>query len=263
MSQNDNEKTGLDKQILRVDSRSKKLQSSKIDISDLKKLAREIIELNNVVSKNSIEKLDRNAFKSGEDYDKYKQSIEENYKISIFISGSRGEALLGQDETIFDKENIPDIITFVNINNSTSFENAFGRKPDNFLSIDFDFGKPKIFDYTVNPSRETINESKIEIYGANRTWAQGAFERILNILHDRQTKRAWFHKNNIYDFIIWFFIVPLIFVNFALFESSMGIRIQDTSIIIKVSFYVYAFFIQLFLFRLLFNYARWLWPYLE
>jgi len=114
-----------------------------------------------------------------------------------------------------------------------------------------------------SPSEATPNTSSIYIVGENETWTSGAYKNVIDSLQERSNKREWLHKTNIYDLFIWFIIIPLSFFSIYKIEHFSFFDNQGVSSVFIVALYLYFFIIVLNLFRMLFNYARWVFPKME
>jgi hypothetical protein len=129
--------------------------------------------------------------------------------------------------------------------------------------IEFDFDNTDIFDLTKNASSKTENMSAIIISGNNNSWVEGTYENLINLLKNSKHSRSWIHQRNIYDLFLWLVVMPLNFWNLITIENNFKIILNSFSSILRVGIYIYAFIIFTLLYRFLFNYFRWVFPYME
>lgn len=189
-----------------------------------------------------------------------KKDITENYKVHVEIL-SKHEFLSAESSSIFNE--LPDDVIHVKYDNVFLVKTRFNRDPGLVFKIALDFTEPPLFDFNVSPSLPTKNNSSVQVYGDDATWVEGTFGMITKQLISRKTKRAWFHKASIYDYIVWFFILPFTFWNLYKLELRVQTYLHQISPAFTVFFYLFVFVLILTLFRILFNYFKWLFPYME
>ena len=197
-----------------------------------------------------------------EEFEKVKKDTYEFYKVSIIIFGSKGEQILSHNENIFEIKNIPDEITQIIFDNSLTYRNKFQQNPQNNFRIIYDFLKPSIFDFGSKPSIN-INNSQIEIFGQNEMWVNGVYEIINSSFSERKTNRSWLYAKNIYEIFMLTFIFPLSFLYLQRLSDFFNIPYLNLPPVIEVGLYIYIFILFLWIIRIIFNYSRWLFPYIE
>ena len=241
----------------------KPIPPSTVDLLFFKKLYVTLKESTDDSANQDIAKLKQTPGQSQEDFEKAKEFAKGFYKVTIHIYGSRGEYIFTEDPNIFDNSGLPDKIDRVIFENSTRFKTSLQREPVNQFRITFDFASPPIFNFNISPSLATPTNSSIDIIGENETWVSGTYRKVSNLLEDRRTKHGWLHKNNIWDLFLWIIIMPIIFRLLYLLQKNLPAFISTVSGVLKAAIYVYVFILLLNLFRIVFSYARWVFPYLE
>jgi hypothetical protein len=249
--------------------RFSKIPSCTLDIIYLRKLFEIFSNINKEAAQIELSNVEKwyehsSVKPSKEEIEKIKKDVLESYRIHIQIFGAKGEFLSADSPSILKEEALPDFVTNIKFDNSFFYKTKFnGRNPQSLLSVELDLNKPPLVDFTTNPSLSTTNNSFIQVLGENETWVEGAHEKVLSSLRERKTKRAWLHRNNAYDLFLWILILPISFWNLRKIDLMVSVYLSKISSVFTVALYVYVFIIILNLFRLGFNYVRWLFPYLE
>jgi len=186
--------------------------------------------------------------------------IKNNMKIIVEINGVRGEMLSSNNESIFDNEKLPNHISMIRFSNEVLMRS--GYIPGNVIKVEFDFNRIDIFDFRESPSNRSGNMSQIFIAGNNKSWVEGTYNNLINVLKDKKNISNLLHKRNIYDLFLWFIIVPMDFYVLALFEENFQNLLYNLSSPLRIGIYIYIFIMFLLIFRITFNYMRWLFPYM-
>lgn len=236
--------------------------SCRIDTKTLKKLLETLNESCREAANREISALKKESF-SEPDYQRVKENILKSYEINIEIIGAKGEYYASTQSSILDDDKLPGIVNRIIFDSALTYKSMFKSVPPNSVRIVFDFHKPPLFDFVSNPSFSTRNDSLIEVVGRSDSWVNGVHEMIVQTLKSRATKRAWLHKQSIYDLFLWFFVLPLSIWNLHKLLSTHLTLFQNLSGVLSVFVFIYFFVLVLFTFRAFFNYSRWLFPYVE
>lgn len=197
-------------------------------------------------------------------FEKLKADARKLFKVSIHIFGAKGEYIFTDSSSIFDDPSLPDTITKIVFDNTSKFKAILQQKePINKFRIEFDFTKQKVFDLTTMPSNATPNKSFINVLGENDTWVSGTYNKVRESLQERAKKRGWLHANNIYDLFLYVLVIPLNLRFLYNINRSLPSRFAEISDFVKVACYLYFFVVVLYGFRVVFNYARWIFPNME
>lgn len=239
------------------------LPSCLIDLNYFTKLFTKLEEIAFEAIELEKSELSRDKFDSDESYESAQQTISDCMKVAVHIKGKNGEYLYSQDRDVLEYKNLPNNILSIAFDNSSYYRILLNREPINTFLIEFDFSVQKVFDSLIGPSDKTPNTSRIRFSGTNNTWVRGSYQRVMNDLNEFTTARSWLHQANIYDFYIWYLVIPILFIYLFKFESTYTTWLNDLSVIFSVALHVYLFFFTLLFFSLLFKYARWLSPYME
>lgn len=239
------------------------LPSCTLDIAYFKKLYDILNKITQEAAEIEISKLKKNPGQSNDDFIKLTDYARSLYKLSIQVVGTKGEYIFSDSPTIFEEAHLPDHIARVIFDNSLQFNFSLKRDPLNKIKVEFDFQKAKVFDFVTSPSEATPNTSTIYVLGENETWVSGAYKNVIQSLQERANKRNWLHKTNIYDLFLGFIIIPLGFFTIYKIERSFSLKTSGISTVFVAALYLYFFIIVLNIFRMTFNYVRWIFPKME
>lgn len=207
----------------------------------------------------SLQQLDH----SDEDFEKLKKTIKEAFAVRMTANSTEGQQLIGAIDDIIDSPNFPDNISSLYIASDSVLQGAYNYTPRNFFQIFFDFSKPKLLDFSLLPSQATPNGSTITVSGYDATWANGVFNELDSFVKKNPSSMNWIHKNGIYDLLVWLVGLPLGFWLCYKLSCFIGRLFGSFSIFVQSAAYVYVFIGVLFGFRLLFHYARGVFPIVE
>jgi len=196
-------------------------------------------------------------------YEKNKETIAESFQLRVTVTSGDGQELFGTVEDIFNSPNFPEDVKAIFIASDSVLTGAYNYQPRNYVHVFLDFSKPKLFDLSILPSVATPNGSRIVVSGYDPTWVHGVFNELSNFVKAHLSKMTWIHKHSIYDLLVWGFGLPFGF--WITYRSSEFLTklFGSFSTFVQSAAYVYVFLASLIVFRLLFHYARWVWPLVE
>lgn len=242
------------------------LNSTKVSIGDLEKLIPILEEANNESKELEIPELKKSDdFQNGSIDEKQIRALLTNHMtVRVGIFGINGEYIQTDFPQSLTSDQIPNAIKTIIIDNSSSFQLAFKREPMNQFKITLDFKTPYIFDFVSSPSLATPNASSIELLGVNETWVNGNYSKFTDYFKGKKTNRGWIHKSSIYDALLWVLLFP---IGLGYLRKIDHWVLSFDNISYSPAFftvtYLFLLLIIFLIFRILFNYLRWLYPYLE
>lgn len=246
--------------IFKINSRTSKIDSCALTTEDFKSLFK---LLNDKVNEAyEIEVAEPKTFENvpKDQVEEKKERIKQYYKLGVLIMGTKGEILIGDDDSVFDDENFPNNINTIAFDSSYYFKFMTGQEPMNKLIVQFDFKKQKVFDFS-NPITEPMrNESSITVGGMNDTWVNGVYSKIINFLENKKKNRNWLHKKYVYDLFLYLLLWPATF--WCIYRVS-GLLQGKINIILLIAICLYIFILLFYILRILFNYTRWIFPLVE
>jgi hypothetical protein len=253
--------TEKENKIFRGSFKFSRVPSSLLSRDDFKKLFNILKDKTNEAVNHEFEEFQQPKDMSDIDFQKIKDNIKNNFKLSVHIFGTHGENISSNDESVFEVAYFPEDIRLIAFENFTFLKNL-NYYQKNTLDIKLDFSKTNILDFS-NLSKETPNLSEIKVTGNNETWVTGVYQTVLDFLKEKKRKRNWLHTKFIYNFVLFLIILPATF--WTIFRIDRFIRqlFNELPNVLTTAIYVYIFFLILFIFGILFNYLRWVFPLLE
>ncbi len=207
-----------------------------------------------------IQNVNRRPNQTDAEFEGLKSEIRNAYKIHVTIE-KPGEGTISYDSAdIFNPDKFPDRVASVKFDSGFKFEAIAKVGPRNRFQILFDFSKPAAFDTTVFPTHATPNNSNSNIFGQDDTWIDSVRVIIMDFIKNRKNGRSFIHRQSIYDFLLLFPGLALVFWFIFRIGSYADVFLGGRPDILTYAFYVYLFFMFLMLFRLTFHYIRWVWP---
>jgi len=200
---------------------------------------------------------------TAEQYEQNKVLLREAFALRITVTGHDGRELFGTIPEVFDSPNFPEEVRSSYVNSGTVLKGVYNYFPRNSFELFVDFSRPAVFDFTILPSQQTPNGSRMNVEGFEATWANGLFHELQRFFESKSAPLEVLHRHSVYDVILWFIGLPLGFWLCFKF-APLTARIEaNTSGFVGAAANVYIFLAALFLFRALFHYARWVFPIVE
>jgi hypothetical protein len=198
---------------------------------------------------------------SDEEFERLRAYVRnECYAIWVTVHGQRGEELSGSDETVFSSPALPDTIAGIFMSSRVAYQvRRQNLNPRNYLELTLDFTKPPLLDWRNPVSSPTLNVSILNVSGDKESWVAAVSSAVRDWVETRKNRRAFIHKPFVYDFGLWLFGAPA----GLLVCSVLSPLFEQATPVVKIGAYMYAFFMTLFVYRLLFGYTRWAFPTVE
>lgn len=191
------------------------------------------------------------------------ESLQEGFKIKVTVQGIDDERIYGTIPAVFNSPRFPDQVKSLYINTQQNLKNLYNWNPRNYFELFLDFTKPELFNPSLSPSGSTLNASNILVSGLDATWVNGVYSEVTNFIKRRETRRRFLHRHSIYDWLIFCGGFPFTFSIAYKLSGLINNLFGELSGILKSAAYVYVFYLSLLLFRILFDYARWIFPIVE
>lgn len=247
---------------LLINSETKLIRSLCIGKDDLFKLCNLLQERNNAAGKIEIENF-KQLNQTDEEYENSKKAIQKSFELKITARGIGGQELFGSISEVFGSPNFPDQLASFFVNSSTMFNVNYNIPPRNHFQLLLDFSRPHVLNLSFLPSQETPNTSNIEVRGFDPTWVHGVFHEVTNFVNEHPSQLTWIHKHSVYDFSLFILGIPFGFWMVYRLSSVLNKIFAGVSVFVQNASYVYVFLISLFIWRIIFHYARWIWPLVE
>jgi len=198
-----------------------------------------------------------------EDRNFFKQRMPDALRLVAYVTGTKGERVIFTEKSEVSSETIPESIETIGIGSAFAYNVVFQADPSNKFDVRLDFTKPRLLDFSNPWSLPSESKNYIQVEGNNETWVNGVYQSIISFFQSMVKRRGWLHARHTYDLFLWLLGVPVILLTIFRLDGFVRQAMLPLSSVLVVAIYLYVFFMGLFLFRLLFNYARWLFPRYE
>lgn len=238
---------------------SKKIGALSLDKDDLRKLLDILQQRAKTASEIEYKRFEE---KQVENLEQVKHNVEICATLKITVVGFKSEELFGTIEDVFGSVSFPDSVKTIYVNSDVVYRANFNYYPCNHFQLYIDFSKPKVFDFSFQPSDRTPNDSEFIVQGDDSMWVNGVFHEIDAFVKDRPSKAPKIHRGSVYDILVWLVGLPLGFYVCNKYQQSPFLASQESSFLNNLAM-TYFFFLSLFLLRVLFHYFRWVYPMIE
>lgn len=236
-------------------SYSEKIKPCLITKDDLKKLYRLLAKKADEAAEIELKSLLNLPDKTKEIFEKLKG------KLWVQIWGENNEYISGDHESIFDDQRLPKKILRIHFNGYNGYQIITQARMHNWFELEFDFKKNEIFNFSKVTDPINKNKSYFTTQGDNETWVDGVYQAINSFLKDKKLKRGWLHSDYTYDALLYLLFFPITFR--AAYKIGLSLHLSNLTTPLSVAIYIYLFIIFLYIFRTLFNYAKWVFPVVE
>ena len=183
--------------IYKSDLRVENVSSSNFKVDYLKDLLVVLGDINEKAKLLEIAAINKSEEQTEEDFEKFKEYVNNLVKLEVMIWGENGEFLMSENSSVFDNTTLPTSISKIIFDNSNSFNFTAKRNPRNSFKIVLDFTRKAVFDFSINISAPTENESLITVNGENEEWVELSFKKIKSSLSQHKNNRDWLHNLSI------------------------------------------------------------------
>ena len=196
------------------------------------------------------------------DFADRKAKVSNAFVTSVTITAENEEVLTGNRLEIFDDPNFPSRLKSVFYSTLSVPQAVLSYLPQNCTTLFLDFSHPPVLDFGRLPTFPTPNESNFEIAAQSAAWFAGTKAKLMEFFDERRSGYEWLHGAGVYDVLLFLVGLPFAVWTCARVET-IAPRIDSLGMLPRSLVYCYAFFISLVIFRILFSYARWVFPKVE
>ncbi|RKU26975.1 hypothetical protein C6495_16615 [Candidatus Poribacteria bacterium] len=192
-----------------------------------------------------------------------KELLRKGFELKVAVRGIDGETVFGNIPVVFDSPSFPEDVQSLHINSELDLRNLYNWTPRNRFELLLDFTKPELFNLSLLLSEPMPNKSHILVTGLNSLWVHGVYGQVVNFIAKKRTRRRFLHRQSPYRLLLLCGGFPFAFSIAAKLSGIMNTLFGELSGLLHSAAQVYVFFIALNLFRILFDYARWIFPLVE
>jgi hypothetical protein len=250
--------------IIRSIQKEYQIKASTITPDDVKRLSEILIQKTNEAKEFEITKYKEIYSNNPTEFENAKKNIDETFLLAISIKGKNGEFLGSFDPLKIIEHEFPDDLISITFDGKWPYQATHNNvDPSNWLTVNLVFFKEDIFNLSNFDDSKLKGLSNFRLTGSNTTWVNGVFGELKQYFENKSNARGWLFGNDIYSILIAFPILPLVFLFAYKIDNIIGISSSQLNTISKVGILIPILFILLYGFRILFNYIRWVYPYIE
>ena len=190
-------------------------------------------------------------------------ALQSGFELKVTVQGVDDERIYGTIPDVFNSPRFPDQVKTLYINSESDLRNLYNWFPRNRFEMLLDFTRSELFNLSLLSSISTPNASNIHVSGLDSTWVSGVYSEVTNFIKEKRTRRGFFHRHSVYDLLLLFLGLPLTFWIAYKLSGLINRIFGEFSVFVQNGAYVCLFFLMLNLFKILFDYARWVFPIVE
>ena len=198
-----------------------------------------------------------------EQFNEAQSTLRSLLNLVVRVQGSNGEWTAANTNEPLREESLPISIASIQYDSSFLFRGRFNNTyPQNSFMVTLDFTRTDVLDLTNTVVASTLNQSAVVVSGANVTWVNAVTQELRAFFQERATKRGLLYSRYTYDVLVLLIGIPVSFNVVYHFDRFLRpvLKLPDA---LFVALYVYLVLVALLVFRLLFNYAKWILPKVE
>jgi hypothetical protein len=210
-----------------------------------------------------VEYLKELAGQTDEQLQQASKDLKDGFRLSITISNAEGGKLTEGIEDLFDSPDFPDEVKDLFFNSEIPLHAKYNCHPRNKIILFLDFGRPRLFRFTMLSSKEPRNESNIEVTGKDGAWVNGVFQEFSGFVSRRPSAFPWLHRRSVYYIMVLLLGFPLGFWVCRQAAPSVETILAGHPPYLRAAIYFCIFVFSLSILRIAFRYAQWIWPLIE
>ena len=192
-----------------------------------------------------------------------RELLRSGFELQVTVRGIDDKVLFGTIPAVFNSPRFPYKVKTLYINSELDLKNLHNWSPRNHFELLLDFTKLELFNLSLSPSTSTPNASKIFVTGLNSDWVSGVYRKVTDFIKQKKTRCKFFHRHSVYDLLLLFVGLPFSFWIAYKLSGLINSIFGGFSVFVQNGAYVCLFVLMLHLFKILFDYARWVFPIVE
>ncbi|MCA1365827.1 hypothetical protein I6F15_00165 [Bradyrhizobium sp. BRP14] len=247
-----------------VNTKNVPLGSVAVSIDGIRKIWRELNDIVREQGEIEISTLVRNEDQSEEDFQTLKNDLRSDvFKILGTVEFEDGSSSVDSDPEIVQISPGGPLIRSVYLSNITPYRRRTGIKPEHSFELILDFSQPPLLDPARFISVPTPNNTILTVEGARHGWRAGIEATVWKHVRSRRPIRRWFHGAYVYDLFLLGIGLPFAFYACWYLSSQLNGTLSHTNSVVVAAAYLYVGLFAVWIYRLLFSYAKWAFPLVE
>jgi hypothetical protein len=234
-----------------------------LSLDDLKLLAQLLATLAEEAAEKSVVALRPTHGQSDEEFNTMKAEVRQLLLLNVQVRGAGGDWIGGPPELVLDVGPMPDVVDEVTFDSAFAYRARVNQVPSHSFEVTLDFRRQRVFDFRAAPAIDGDNRTGAIVQGSDRTWANGVYAQIGAFFTERATRRGWLYRTHAYDVLLALIGFPVAILWVYRVDQWLASARTHFSTSVAVGIYVYVVIMGLYVFRLIFNYIRYMLPKYE
>lgn len=205
--------------------------------------------------------LQRQPGQSDEQFQAFKDQVSALLDLLVKVDSGTGDWVAGTGADVLSDKELPDFITSVTYDSAFLFRGQMKTEPQNSFIVFLDFSRTQILDLTNLALGPEQNKSMVRVAGVDSTWVKAVNDDLRNFFNLRKNLRGWIHSRFSYDAVLWLVGFPADVE--CVYRIDRALKLNQLPSSVSVLLYVLVFLLLLIVFRVLFNYTKWVFPKVE
>ena len=182
--------------------------------------------------------------------------------LTVRIQGAGGEWRITDSIAAISEDSLPTVMTNALYECGPLYRARFNLFPQNQFSIGIDFRRVQLGDLSNLALGTGLGASIVSVSGVNLTWVNAVDHELRTFFAERANRRGWLHSRFTYDLALFFVGIPICLDTVYVIDRRLTTLVSFPPAVF-VALYVYLVLVGLLAFRVLFNYAKWVFPKIE
>lgn len=228
--------------------------------SDLRRLYKLLESKATEAAERQVALLTQQQGQSQTQFEQFKATVRSAMAVVVRVQTKGGGWTGATSMQPLEDEQLPDGVIKIEFDSAALYRSRFNNLlPNNHFLVAIDFVRPSILDMNPQP---VPNTSTATVSGLDLTWANGLCDELIAFFRQTASRRGWLHFPESYTMLLILLGFPLSF-DIVYYLDKMVRRVGSLPQALSVAIYVYSVLVVLYGFRVLFNYARWVFPKIE
>ena len=232
-----------------------------LTVADLRRLFDILTRKASEAATEQVGQLQRSQVQTDEEFIALQNEVRSVMGLVVRIQGATGEWTVANFIDAIREDLLPAVIMNIVYECGPLFSSRFRLFPQNQFSITIDFTHTQLGDLS-NLALGGIGSSVVNVSGVNFTWINAVDHELRVFFAERKIRRDWLHSRFAYDFALFFVGVPVCLDAIYNLDKRLAPLVEFPPAVF-VALYVYLMLVGLLGFRILFNYAKWIFPKIE
>jgi hypothetical protein len=204
----------------------------------------------------------RSASQTDLEFASLREEVRNLMGLTVRIQGASGEWRFANSVAAISEDSLPAVVTNIFYECGPLYRARFNLYPQNQFSVAIDFTRTQLGDLSNLALGAGLGPSIVYVSGVNSTWVNAVDHELRAFFAERATRRGWLHSRFAYDLALFFVGFPACLDAIYNFDKRLTALVKLPQAVF-VALYVYLVLIGLLGFRILFNYAKWVFPKIE